>query len=932
MAKESGEASAPKQNPPSTLGHVVAVAGNKNDAVVGSNDSSKSNDSKSKSNDDNGDKECSNNATMKVALEDATRKKETKQASPKASNKDNISSSNSSSNNSSSSNNNTKATTSPPSTPSRVTVATETQKNSNNKADGNKSDTDKIAKKIETKKPAPKAAVGTKDVEKDGGSTNDLKESMTKTASPKALPKALPKSLPNTVVNTAGGTRTNSTDAKIADSKTEVATKKPLPKAVSNTSNTSGTNIIATALEKSGWIAGQKIPSKTMKSSLNTVGNNESKNNITNDAKTSGGINDAPTESKTKIKEAPSNSVGSITDTTPNTKDAEKSSNIVEGKNQTETKKPLPKEAGNSNNSSSNNKNIGKSNIEKSGGFADDFVESKTKKAPPKVISNTIGTKNGTKDAEKSSKIADDNTRSVTKTPSQNQTELKTKSGPSKEAGNTANTTDGDERTQKRKRNTTNTNGVDDVEMSGGFADDRTEANAKRAPPKEAEIAANTTERNEKTQERNRTTTNTTGVDDSKESSSENSNSIDQMNSFRSSAEDTLAKALLLATRHRESKIPQIPNKKLASTPNASPAAEAKVQPNETNIPIEVLRDLINQHPGEFWQSIDNRVVHEPKLSKAHKTTTGGNTAVDLIERTETMPPHKKAADNEKQISDNQAKRRKLECQKETPSIEDRETLAAVRVLLEASIHQLSLTGRGDDAAKCLLEHVKMLSSKAASSVSAATGGEINISITQLHVPMDLEEGCVVRGKKGDRAAIDVQDMARKVTLSFVQDLSEILRAMANARSSIGATAGKESTVENKSNLQPSKSPTKPLETAVEDSLFCDEENLVQLREDGDQNMDDSDDDDDEIIEISQDDNYVQQHLVCKETLFMEPPNTKSKNVPTIKYEEGASGDILVAQKLALLRETKRLIRIKTLVLTKRRLAIQGDEDLSIVI
>jgi len=651
MAKESGEASAP--NPPSTLGPLVTVAGNKNDAVVESNHSSNSNDN-------NGKKECSNNVTTKVALEDATRKNETKQASPKASN-----------------NNDTDMNTSaqPPSTPSRATVATETQKKSNNKADRIKSDTDDVAKKTETKKPSPKAA--------------------------------------------------------------------------------------------------------------------------------------------------------------------------------------------------------------------------------------------------------------ETKTPSTNQTELKTKRVPSKEAENTANTTDGYERTQKRKRTTTNSNGVDDIEMSGGIADDRTEADAKRAPPKETGNTANTTDKQK------RTTTNTTGVDDSKDYSSDNSDSIGQMDFFRSSAEDTLAKALLLATRHREKKIPQTPNKNLAPTPKTSVAAEGKEQPNETQIPIEVLRDLINQHPGEFWQSIDNRVVNEPRLSKTYTTTTGGNVPTDLSKRTETMLPHKNGADNEN-CSENQAKRRKLECgnidRKETPSIEDRETLAAVQVLLEASIHQLSSTGRGDDAAKGLLEQVKMLSSKAASSVSAATGGEINSSITQQHVPMDLEEGCVVRGKKEGRANNNVQDMARKVTLSFVQDLSEILRAIANARSSIGATAGKESTDENKGNRQPSKPPTKPLEPAVEDSLLCDEENLVQLKEDGDQNIDNSDDDDDEIIEISQDENYVQQHLICQETLFGESPHHKSKSFPTVKDEVDASGDILVAQKLALLRETKRLIRVKTLVLTKRRLAIQGNEDLSIVI
>jgi hypothetical protein len=918
MSEESGEASAP--NPPSTLGPVVA--GNKNDTVGGSNNSngSSKSESKSKRSISNGNKECSKNVTTDGALEDATRKNETKQASSKASSNDN---------NNNNNNNNTKINAQLPPTPSWVTVATNNEKNKNkSESKEKKNDSTKdveissnsgIAIADETNKQQSQKAPEKNTIErggsivikigpqkasaspKDVGNTTDRKtdtedvakksvgivDDKTKIETKKPSPKAV-------------GTKDVEMSGGIIDDRTESTTTKAPPKAV--VSNTTGTKIDTKGPEKSGGIADQKIQTETMKPSPTTVGNSNSisnsnnskiNNNSTNDVKMSGGITNDLTESKTKTKEAPPKAVGNITGKTHNTKAAEKNSN--------------------SKNSSSSSNNINKNNVERSGGVADDLTESKAKKAPPKVVNSTTytkndteskmkkappkvvnnitGTKNDTKDAEKSSGIAGGNTRSETKTPSTN-----------------------------------------DVEMSGGIADDQTELKAKKAPPKEAGNTADTADRDERTQKRKQTTTNTTGVDDSKEYSSENSNLIGQMDygkSFRSSAEDALAKALSLVT-------PQTPNENLVPTPKASAAVERKEQPNETEIPIEVLRDLINQHPGEFWQSIDNREVNEPTLSKTYKTTTGGNVPIDLVffERTETVPPRKEGAENEN-CSENQAKRRKLECgerdRKEIPSIEDSETLAAVRVLLEASIHQLSSTGRGDAAAKRLLEQVNMLSSKAATSVSADTGGKINTLTNQPLVPMEEEKGCVVRGEKEGRVDNGVRDMARKVTLSFVQDLSEILRAIANARSSIGAAAGKESTDENKGNRQLSKPPAKPLEPAVEDSLLCDEEDLVQLKEDGDHNMDD-DDDDDEIIEISQDENYVQQHLICQETLFGESTNHKSESVPIVEDVEDASDDILFVQKVALLRETKRLIRAKTLVLTKRRLAIQGDEDLSVVI
>ena len=174
-----------------------------------------------------------------------------------------------------------------------------------------------------------------------------------------------------------------------------------------------------------------------------------------------------------------------------------------------------------------------------------------------------------------------------------------------------------------------------------------------------------------------------------------------------------------------------------------------------------------------------------------------------------------------------------------------------------------------------------------------------------------------------------IQELARQVTLSFAQDLSEILRAVTNVGSSISPKTGKGIIEKDKSDLQLSKPSSRTLSApTVDASLLCDEKDLAQLREE-DQSMEE---DDDEIIEISQDENFVQQNLICNETedsLFGKTRNHKGESISSGEEEDET---LLIAQKIALLRETKRLIREKTLVLTKRRLGIKDPEDLSIVI
>ena len=391
---------------------------------------------------------------------------------------------------------------------------------------------------------------------------------------------------------------------------------------------------------------------------------------------------------------------------------------------------------------------------------------------------------------------------------------------------------------------------------------------------------------------------------DTEEGDSEHSNS-ENGTYFRCNVHDTLEKALSLASHGQQKEVPSTHDVTQTSTPQISEeATEGKEKAGKIDIPIEALRDLINKHSREFWY---------PTSTATDDASTRGNTQNDVVffEETKTDLSQKKSIENDSP-SEKPAKRIKVDSNdrdknktdqeaakeesKEIPSLEDRETLAAVRALLETSMNQLSSTGKGDDMSS-LLEQLEMLPLK-----ESTTEGN---------------------GKK------DIQELARQVTLSFAQDLSEILRAVTNVGSSISLKTGKGIIEGDKSDLQLSKPSSRTLSApTVDASLLCDEKDLAQLREE-DQSMEE---DDDEIIEISQDENFVQQNLICNETedsLFGKTRNHKGESISSDEKEDEA---LLIAQKIALLRETKRLIREKTLVLTKRRLGIKDPEDLSIVI
>ena len=392
-----------------------------------------------------------------------------------------------------------------------------------------------------------------------------------------------------------------------------------------------------------------------------------------------------------------------------------------------------------------------------------------------------------------------------------------------------------------------------------------------------------------------------------KDSSNEKSeNATPSFNTcFRSSAKDALAKAMLLATRQQEKEYQEA-------------AAAAPKQAESKEISIEKLRDLINQHPGEFWQSREDNEDPGYGSKEASNTATISKRPRNnnrIVFEEAASPPHKEDAEDIKNGSGNPAKRRKLQRvttdqqQEELPpqqmepirrnnknnkvfTLEDRETLKAVRTLLEASLHQqqqVSSTGMGN-LAKGLLEQL-----------SRANPAET----------MELEDG---------PEGMDIQDMARKVTTSFAEDLSEVLEAVVNAKSCLGD----DSNINGNQQLQSPIKTIPSIPTAVDFSLLCDEQDLVQFKDE----EDDSDSDDD-IIEISKEENYIQQNLMCHERLFGKEPKGKKSDDSN---HNNKKRDLLFAQKVALLRETKRLIRSKTLVLTKRRLGIQGDEDLSLVI
>ena len=359
-------------------------------------------------------------------------------------------------------------------------------------------------------------------------------------------------------------------------------------------------------------------------------------------------------------------------------------------------------------------------------------------------------------------------------------------------------------------------------------------------------------------------------------------------NAFLLSAEGVLAKAMSLA---------QEASPKTSSNSTQAPG-EASLDPAkepETNeISIERLRDIINQHPDEFWRSEDSKPTREG-TSITEKTRT---TNPIYFEQTSPSNSQEKNDEESYNASEHVSKRRKLQHPASSPlpspqtettkrkddpvfTTQDRQVLSAVQSLLEDSLQSLP-SSKTENVAKDLLEQLK---TKQSSAMEVDTDG------------------------------ISVQEMAHKVALSFANDLSGLLKAMNNAKSSVQDE-------QNKSELPSKKTSTSSKPTAIEASLLCDEQDLEILREDETTNENPRDD---EILEILKDKNYVQQHLLCHENeealfgkLAEEETSTSSDN------------DLLFVQKVALIRETKRLIRAKTLVLTKRRLGIQGEEDLII--
>ncbi len=352
---------------------------------------------------------------------------------------------------------------------------------------------------------------------------------------------------------------------------------------------------------------------------------------------------------------------------------------------------------------------------------------------------------------------------------------------------------------------------------------------------------------------------------------------------FSSKTKDVLEKAMRLAQGASS-------NDGSTSTQAAKEiSGNGTEQPESIEISMERLRDTINQHPDEFWKTREGIPI-------SGRTS---NTNPILLEQNALSESHKKRIDEEDGDDDattdskNPPKRRKLQHPNSDPlpspqvetakqndkqvfTSQDRAVLRAVQSLLEESLQNLT-SSKIENISKRLLEYLKAKQSSA----------------------MEI-----------DTEGIDVQEMAHKVTLSFANDLSDLLKAIDTAKSCI---PDKENAPEcPKENLLPS---TKPI--AVEASLLCDEQDLVQFREEESRKDDDDESDKDE--------NDLRQHLLChenEESLFGKP----------VENETRSSNDLLIAQKVALIRETKRLIRAKTMVLTKRRLGIQEEEDLSLLI
>jgi len=188
----------------------------------------------------------------------------------------------------------------------------------------------------------------------------------------------------------------------------------------------------------------------------------------------------------------------------------------------------------------------------------------------------------------------------------------------------------------------------------------------------------------------------------------------------------------------------------------------------------------------------------------------------------------------------------------------------------------------------------------------------------------------------------EIETIARKVSRSVVEDLSNILCRVAESR---------KATVENREQQDPSVIYSSPATTAADDiaiSLICDEI-LPPDSVDDDNNSND----DDDLVVLSTDDAIAERLLVCHEKGLFEGDNNRttktlvgdtfscnnsSNSTTTNNNKDGStkhnSNDcpeddeaLIFAQRLALLRETKLAIRYKTILLTKRRLSPQYDTN-----
>jgi len=169
-----------------------------------------------------------------------------------------------------------------------------------------------------------------------------------------------------------------------------------------------------------------------------------------------------------------------------------------------------------------------------------------------------------------------------------------------------------------------------------------------------------------------------------------------------------------------------------------------------------------------------------------------------------------------------------------------------------------------------------------------------------------------------DDVLLDCDLVARNTALSLVQDVSELLGSL----DAVSVACNESSLAHQDDMLLSQKSELKMSAAAcgTAEFLLCDEELDDRFAEDNDES-----DEDDEIVEISQDENFVQRHLICREKGLFDGDDND-----TLPATEGDStnGVLLAAQKVALMQTVNRLIRAKTLVLTRRRMALPPHPEL----